>query len=114
MANNPFEDLSNQLIELKQLVKQLLTQQPVLQTDRDEIGSVRLAMHVTGLSKQTVYTKACKNQIPHFKKGGRLYFSKKALLDWITQGTRGSPAEQFNPSQLFPRQKIKYSNNNIK
>jgi predicted DNA-binding transcriptional regulator AlpA len=44
------------------------------------------AMQLTGFARQTIYDRIHKSTIPHFKKGGRLYFSKSALRDWIKNG----------------------------
>lgn len=41
-----------------------------------------------GLAKGTLYNKVSKNEIPHRKPkaGGRLYFFKSELIDWIDNG----------------------------
>jgi len=42
-------------------------------------------LQITGLARQTVYQHVNNQTIPFWKKGGRLYFSKKALRAWIKE-----------------------------
>ena len=48
--------------------------------------NVQEAAGVTGLSVYTLYEKTCRKEVPHYKKGKRLYFRATELLRWITQG----------------------------
>ena len=48
--------------------------------------NVQEAASVTGLSVNTLYEKTCRREVPHYKKGKRLYFRATELLKWITQG----------------------------
>ena len=48
--------------------------------------NVQEASSVTGLSVNTLYEKTCRREVPHYKKGKRLYFRATELLKWITQG----------------------------
>lgn len=41
------------------------------------------ACEVTGLAKQTIYGRVNNGTIPHFKKGGKLYFMESELLEWL-------------------------------
>lgn len=49
---------------------------------KDTLNTEECAM-LTGFSQQTIRTYACKRLIPHFKKGGRLVFSKRQIEDWM-------------------------------
>ena len=51
------------------------------------------ASAITGLAVQTIYDKACKRTIPHYKQGGKLLFFETELLDWVRQGKRKSRFE---------------------
>ena len=51
-----------------------------------EIGGVELAVEVLGLTKQTIYKKVCLGEIPYMKRGGKLYFNRKKLEQWILEG----------------------------
>lgn len=48
-----------------------------------EIMDIEQAANYTRFSKHTIYSKVCRKQIPFRKKGGRLIFLKKELLDWL-------------------------------
>ena len=48
--------------------------------------NVQEAAGVTGHSVYTLYEKTCRKEVPHYKKGKRLYFRATELMKWITQG----------------------------
>lgn len=52
----------------------------------DELLSITEASKFLNLSVATLYSKVSKNEIPVFKKGKRLYFSKSELIAWIASG----------------------------
>lgn len=54
----------------------------------DEIGGIELAIEVTGLAKPTIYGLVSERKIPHSKRGKKLYFSRRELLVWLTNGKR--------------------------
>jgi excisionase family DNA binding protein len=41
------------------------------------------ASKLLGISKGAIYSKVCRNLIPYYKSGGKLYFSKQELLEKI-------------------------------
>lgn len=59
----------------------------------NEIGGIDLAIELTGLAKPTIYGLASKRKIPHSKRGKKLYFSRKELLDWLTKDNRKSKGD---------------------
>ena len=66
--------------------------------EKDEINGIELAVEITKLSKSTIYSLVSKRQIPHSKKGKRLYFSRTDLLEWIKNGKRKTKSELLNIS----------------
>ena len=62
-------------------------------TDDDEIGGIDLAVQITGKAKATIYSLVSTRKIPHSKRGGNLYFSRKELTDWIKGGKRKTQSE---------------------
>lgn len=50
--------------------------------DHNLIG-VDEAAKLLGISKGAIYSKVCRNLIPYYKSGGKLYFSKKEILQEI-------------------------------
>jgi predicted DNA-binding transcriptional regulator AlpA len=61
--------------------------------DADEIDGIELAEKVTGLKIPTIYALVSKREIPHFKRGKRLYFSKRELINWLQSGKRKTQSE---------------------
>ena len=51
-----------------------------------EILTPHQACDLTGFSIHTLYRKTSRKEIPHFKRGGKLFFRRDALVIWITQG----------------------------
>lgn len=54
----------------------------------DEISGIALAIEVTGLAKPTIYGLVSERKIPHAKRGKKLYFSRRELLEWLAHGKR--------------------------
>lgn len=59
----------------------------------DEIGGIELAIELTGLAKPTIYGLVSERKIPHSKRGKKLYFSRRELLIWLTDGKRKTREE---------------------
>jgi hypothetical protein len=63
------------------------------------------------LAKPTIYFLSSQFQIPHMKKGKRLYFSRKELTEWLKSGKRktmdeiNEEASSFITSRKFNRSK---------
>ena len=49
----------------------------------EDLCRILEAMEITGYARQTIYDKIHKGTIPYFKKGGRLFFSRSELRNWI-------------------------------
>jgi excisionase family DNA binding protein len=56
----------------------------------DENGNIELAAKVLDLAKPTIYALVSKGQLPHSKRGNRLYFNRTELLAWIAEGKRNT------------------------
>ncbi len=54
----------------------------------EQLLSIEQAAKFLNLSKQTVYGLVSNRQIPHSKKGKRLYFSKQELTEWVHEGRK--------------------------
>ncbi|WP_454045117.1 helix-turn-helix domain-containing protein [Chryseobacterium sp. Marseille-Q8038] len=55
-----------------------------------EFIGAKEACKILKLSLPTLYSKVCLREIPFYKKGNRLHFSKKELLEWIQEGKEKS------------------------
>jgi excisionase family DNA binding protein len=61
--------------------------------ESDEIFNVKQTANFLDLAVATIYTDVHKRNIPHFRTGGRLYFSKQELTEWIKSGRRRTTSE---------------------
>jgi predicted DNA-binding transcriptional regulator AlpA len=52
------------------------------------MGGIELAQEITRLSKARLYALVSARQIPHAKRGNKLYFTRAELQAWITSGKR--------------------------
>lgn len=67
----------------------------------DEFGGIELAIELTGLAKPTIYGLVSERKIPHSKRGKKLYFSRKELLVWLTNGKRKTQDEIADEAANF-------------
>jgi excisionase family DNA binding protein len=71
----------------------------------DEIGGIELAIEVTKLAKPTIYGLVSERRIPHSKRGKKLYFSRRELLEWLTTGKRKTQDEIAEDAANFEDKK---------
>jgi excisionase family DNA binding protein len=67
----------------------------------DEIGGIELAIEVSGLAKPTIYGLVSRREIPHSKRGKKLYFSRRELKEWLTTGKRKTQDEIAEEAAIF-------------
>ncbi|UAY55780.1 helix-turn-helix domain-containing protein [Arachidicoccus terrestris] len=53
-----------------------------------DLLTIAEAAALLGLAVPTIYAKVCHREIPFFKQGKRLYFSRRELLEWIQSGKK--------------------------
>lgn len=89
MAENPFEIIEGRLNKIEDLLL-VIKQNSSLEKEGPlkDMGGLEIAVQETGLSTHSIYRLVCERKLPHSKKGGRLYFSRKALRKWIHEGNR--------------------------
>ena len=80
---NPFELILDKLNNIENLLK------TVVQNDNStvaitEVLNLTQASVYVSLSKSAIYKKTSERNIPHFKKGKKLYFKKSELDHWLT------------------------------
>ena len=90
MQENPFTKIESRFDALEHLLGELKStiSETLPDASTKDIGGVEVATDETGLSTHSIYRLVCERKIPHSKKGGRLYFSRKALRHWISEGER--------------------------
>jgi excisionase family DNA binding protein len=77
---NPFELIMNKLTEIEKLIKQ----KNGITVGTEEILNLEMASAYVGISKSSIYKYTSTKEIPHFKRGKRLFFKKVELDDWLT------------------------------
>lgn len=70
-------------IEHIEMLLKGLNNEPVME---DQLLTIAEASKLLNLSVATLYSKVSKNEIPVFKKGKKLYFSKAELTAWVQSG----------------------------
>lgn len=92
---NPFDSINERLSNIENLLLDLKQKkQPIVsQINTSDILTIQEAADLLHLSVPTCYTKVSKRELPHTKKGGRLYFSRQELMTWLKQGRRKTSAE---------------------
>lgn len=89
--DNPFEIIDRRLSNLESLLMDILTHlRNNAPASVPEIGGISLAQQVTHLSKARLYALVSARQIPHAKRGNKLYFNRTELQAWIAAGNRSS------------------------
>lgn len=88
MGENPFTIIEGRLSRLEDLLLDLKQTFPHTEEVIRDIGGVEVAVEETGLSTHSIYRLVSERKLPHSKRGGRLYFSRKSLKKWIEAGQR--------------------------
>ena len=75
------EDLKKLATELYQLSKK-----EAEENNQEDILNAKQAAKLLDLSPATIYGKTHRNEIPFFKQGKKLLFSRAALIEWLRKG----------------------------
>ncbi len=84
-----FDQLPNVVAELQRgqnEILALLSNKAKPQPEIETPINLNEVSKITGLTKPTLYGYVQRNEIPHNKKGNRLYFFKSEIIDWIKTG----------------------------
>lgn len=86
--SNPFEILEERLIRIEHLLAdlKLTIQKQNAQKEAEELLTAKQAAALLNIALPTLYGYTSRMEIPVSKKGKRLYFSKKELLEWVKEG----------------------------
>ncbi|MEQ9229047.1 MAG: helix-turn-helix domain-containing protein [Cyclobacteriaceae bacterium] len=84
---NPFNEISERLERIENiLVDQKSMRVELQENEEDKLLNVKEAAQFLGESVATLYGRTCRNQIPFYKRGKKLYFKKPELLSWVEKG----------------------------
>jgi predicted DNA-binding transcriptional regulator AlpA len=92
---NPFESLEARLGNIESMLHDLKDQKNIaspLPLQKVPV-SIKRVSEITQLAEQTIYGLVSARKLPHFKKGGRLFFLEDDILDWIKAGKRKTEDE---------------------
>lgn len=84
---NNFEDFASELFKQIARIEQKVADQPLNSDVAQHLLTIEEAAAFLHLSKQTLYRKVSKGEIPHMKRSKRLYFSKENLIDYVSAGS---------------------------
>lgn len=89
---NPFELIMQKLDTIESLLRNVSVSDkqsaPVA-----EVFNLNQAAEYVSLSKSAIYKKTSEKNIPHFKKGKKLYFKRSELDEWLTEDKISTNAE---------------------
>lgn len=81
---NPFELIIDKLNYIENLLKTVMKNDAGSVTITEVLNLNQAAEYVS-LSKSAIYKKTSERNIPHFKKGKKLYFKRSELNEWLTE-----------------------------
>jgi excisionase family DNA binding protein len=85
----PFEQTQRDVAEVKKDLKELkalMLRNADAQPETDNPIPIKEVANLTGKTVPTLYSYVRRNEIPHHKKGNRLYFFKSEIIAWIKTG----------------------------
>ena len=88
---NPFETIMLKLSNIERMLNELsknIDTGIVRAADENEFYSIDEVTNNLKLARATVYKMTCERKIPYYKRNGKLYFIKKEIFDWLTEGRR--------------------------
>lgn len=95
-------DIANEVIRKLRLVE-VSNKEP---EPTEQFLTVEQAASLLNLTVPTIYSKVSKGELPNMKRGKRLYFSKKELLEYLKKGKRKTHEEiALEAEKYFNKQK---------
>lgn len=84
------------------LLNQSVSKKPIINKEgaEKEFLNVEDVAKILGIEKGTVYNLTHKRQIPFFKRGGRIYFDRVEITEWIRNDRRKTIKELKDEANL--------------
>ena len=86
--NNPFEALETRLTTIENLLMQVIAKEHPKKELPETPLTIQEAANFLKLSVPTLYAKVSRGELPHLKRGKRLYFTAKDLVAYLEQGRK--------------------------
>ena len=100
--SNPFEEITSRLDHLERLLQEIKSQGNQFdEPDEEQILCIEETSNFLHLTVPSIYGLVHRSIIPHMKKGKRLYFSKKELIEWIKKGHRKTAGEIAEEAEKY-------------
>lgn len=93
--------MSEQAITLQQLSDKIDKLQVITTIGVKEMLSIEEAAVFTDYSSSYLYKMTSERRIPHFKRGGRLFFKKSELEHWLMSNKVMSEAEMESRAEAY-------------
>jgi excisionase family DNA binding protein len=74
-------------------IKKVLSTQQAKQPETDKLLTIQEAAEFLRLTVPTIYGKVHRNELPYMKRGKRVYFSSRELMEYLKAGRVKSNAE---------------------
>ena len=104
IRKSDLENFLREMMEIKEVTDPVSDYQPAPK----EILTVNDAANLTGLAKQTIYTKVSRREIPHYKAKRKVYFKRTELIEWMLGEKRDTQtALQLKAADFIENQKVK-------
>ncbi|WP_299363469.1 helix-turn-helix domain-containing protein [Winogradskyella sp.] len=78
---------------VKEATQELSFEKNDTKKETGDLLSIKQASEFLNLAVPTIYAKVSKKELPHMKRGNRLYFSRESLLNYIEGGRIQTIAE---------------------
>ena len=75
---------------------------------KNALLDIKTASEYIKLAKSTIYGLTSKKEIPHYKKGKKIYFKKEELKKWLESGKRKSKMELNEEAEEYINRKKKF------
>lgn len=100
MSKSDFQDLITESVNAC-FKRQCPQQIEESNNEGEDLLNIQQAAALISLSVPTVYGLVSRANIPAFKKGKRLYFSKQELLAWVKEGRKKTFADIESETDAF-------------
>lgn len=81
--NNLFAPLLGRIDALSRQIENLEKRVNEISPEKNDLMTIEGCASLLDLKRSTVYRMTSEGRIPHFKRGGRVYFSRQEVLNWL-------------------------------
>ena len=87
--------------KLESIERLLLQKEQQPKEQPDQLFTIQKAAEFLSLSVPTMYSKVSRGELPNMKRGKRLYFSEKELLEYLKAGRRKTNDELEREAETY-------------